>query len=548
MPSPTACTVGEEEVKSSRRKYQYYLNSALSDVSSVEGCYTSKIKMSLSEFIFVRQEYCRENHSNDCLECPKLTTAASCIMTEKVVQLKNIYDEIFLNQGSRYKTDKAIKRLMQLPVIIFPVKNQQNVNLFVAESLGVNVLVVQKMIQKVLETRENEDVQLTKDTLSLLCELASSEKDKKLIKYTCLLSSGVSSTQAKRLYGISEPAALKTEVSKALEKVIEIQDAVNKLSSVQDECVLESLGIIDPTDDSDNSQDESNEEECIDLSSLEQEDNGKTDMLDDAYDDPLFEIPEFHGNSTTYEENRCSERRNLTDPDVLNKDVDIAVSPVPSHEHLLYMLRQNGLNWFSFVTELKLLLKNYSPEVLNQALVDFAHVLSSSDITEEEDKQIEQSRQAFLLSERLLVHNDIISDSESDDPEDYVGVHFKGELSDPALQRLVQRKRNIFKRKAKRSFHKLIAEKAILKRKVPPRASKLLKKYPNLGKDIEAFVRDNRVGADAWRRTGVATFDGNLKSGQKVTYQRIKEHLENKYNTHFSYGAIVQLSVVKNKR
>ena len=198
--------------------------------------------------------------------------------------------------------------------------------------------------------------------------------------------------------------------------------------------------------------------------------------------------------------------------------------------------------------ELKLLLNNYSSEVLNQALLDFAHFLSSSDVSEEEDKQIEQSRQAFLLSERQNLEEDINSDSESDDPEEYAAIKFTGNLNDPTLRRLVKRKRNILKRKAKRLFHREIAERAILKRRVPPRASKLLKKYPNLGKDIDQFVRDNRVGADAWRRTGVATFDGNLKRGPRVTYQRIKEHLQMKYNTTFSYGAIVQLSVVKNKR
>lgn len=69
----------------------------------------------------------------------------------------------------------------------------------------------------------------------------------------------------------------------------------------------------------------------------------------------------------------------------------------------------------------------------------------------------------------------------------------------------------------------------MLKRKIPKRASKLLKKNPNLGKDIEEFVHENRVGADAWHRTGVATFDGNIKSGRRVTYRRIKEHLEKKY-------------------
>ena len=121
-------------------------------------------------------------------------------------------------------------------------------------------------------------------------------------------------------------------------------------------------------------------------------------------------------------------------------------------------------------------------------------------------------------------------------------------MNDPVLRGLVQRKRNILKRTAKRLFHREIAERAILRRRVPPHASKLLKKYPNLGKDIDHFVRDNRVGADTWRRTGVARFDGNLKRGPRVTYQCIKEHLQKKYNTTFSYGAIVQLSVAKNKR
>lgn len=60
-------------------------------------------------------------------------------------------------------------------------------------------------------------------------------------------------------------------------------------------------------------------------------------------------------------------------------------------------------------------------------------------------------------------------------------------------------------------------------------------------------MQDNRVGADAWRRTGVATFDGNLKRGPRVTYQRIKELLQERYATKFSYGAIVQLSVVRTK-
>lgn len=52
--------------------------------------------------------------------------------------------------------------------------------------------------------------------------------------------------------------------------------------------------------------------------------------------------------------------------------------------------------------ELQDLFKAYSEELINQALMDFAHWLSKSptDVTTEEEKLIEQSRQAYLLLKR----------------------------------------------------------------------------------------------------------------------------------------------------
>ena len=76
-------------------------------------------------------------------------------------------------------------------------------------------------------------------------------------------------------------------------------------------------------------------------------------------------------------------------------------------------------------------------------------------------------------------------------------------------------------------------------------------KYPNIGEDIETFVKERKVGADAWRRTGVLTFTyskTSLVSGQKVTYGRIKKFLEEKYRTKFGHGTIVQLCVARNHR
>ena len=72
-------------------------------------------------------------------------------------------------------------------------------------------------------------------------------------------------------------------------------------------------------------------------------------------------------------------------------------------------------------------------------------------------------------------------------------------------------------------------------------------KFLNVGKDIEGFVRSRKVGADAWRRTGALTFDGNAKTGPRVTFKRIQEHLQQKYNAKLGYGTVVQLCVPRNK-
>lgn len=62
---------------------------------------------------------------------------------------------------------------------------------------------------------------------------------------------------------------------------------------------------------------------------------------------------------------------------------------------------------------------------------------------------------------------------------------------------------------------------------------------------MEAFVSEQSIGADAWCRTGVLTFDGNRRIKEKVTYERICQHLQQVYQRKFSYGTVVQLCVAR---
>ena len=93
-----------------------------------------------------------------------------------------------------------------------------------------------------------------------------------------------------------------------------------------------------------------------------------------------------------------------------------------------------------------------------------------------------------------------------------------------------------------------MVKKRFLCRKVSKKLRGVLEECPCIGKEIEAFVIERNVGADAWRRTGVLTFDGNRKIKEKVTYERIRKHLQDMYGRKFSYGTVVQLCIARNKR
>ena len=238
------------------------------------------------------------------------------------------------------------------------------------------------------------------------------------------------------------------------------------------------------------------------------------------------------------------------DPDAgLNKEAVQSLIFTPTHDHLALMLRESNLNWFAFVDELIILLRQYDKSVIEQVLLDFTHNISFMDFTEGEERLIEQSRQAYLTQSRQQAlgcqDNNVVTDSESDNPDQWLSVK---RLNSPEGIEMIKKQRRILRSRTKRRVAKEIASECLLKRKIPKRVSSVLKEFPNIGTDIEEYVRGRRCGADAWRWTGVVTFDRNRKRGPKASYKRIQEHLKQKYQTKIGYGTVVQLCTIRNKR
>ena len=116
---------------------------------------------------------------------------------------------------------------------------------------------LQVLINGLQNKDAKKEVVIDKDILQMLCELASSEKDRRLIKYAVCTSSQLSSTSAKNLYGVSDLAMLQKEVTQALDEAQEIREAVTKIASIEKSVALEKLGFVvsDSGESSDSSSD-----------------------------------------------------------------------------------------------------------------------------------------------------------------------------------------------------------------------------------------------------------------------------------------------------
>ena len=244
----------------------------------------------------------------------------------------------------------------------------------------------------------------------------------------------MSAEQARKKFGASNFTALTSQVQDALGKAEEIQHTVCKLARMEEKCFLEKLGIVE----SDSSEDSESDNE--------REDDESTFMCISSSDEEMDEDNDLNccqmGNTAPAEDHLKDQSQTCTPehvparvdkgPQVHPHDIiknQAIVSPVASFDHLLCMLRDVKLNWFAF-------------DVLNQALRDFAHHLPFTDISLEEERLIEQSRQAFLMKEREKVsEGDIVSESESDDPELYAEISSGDNLRDPKVTELVTHKK-----------------------------------------------------------------------------------------------------------
>lgn len=492
-----------------------------------EGIYQSYFGgLTLSQFIRARTAYCSQNHAVSCVECDVLTQIAKDVIAAGVVDVAETFRKYYPNL--MYKSYNAKRRFMQLPVVLFEIraegKGSQKL-IMIEQQIGVDYITFVSLFHKLLPSTK-VSVGLNKETLKGLCQLASSESDRKLIKYAACASRNVSAKKASGIYGISSYSRLKCEVETSLQRACEIRNEVLEIAAVEERAYLRTLGV-DISSSSESELDLEGSSSCEWTSHSEDFDTDDGDT-NKGHSSVNIDIDA----STFYNHTKEMTTENVPhlDPDTgPNKEVvpSQAFTP-PSQDHLLLMLRENELNWFTFVHKLTLLMKQCSTDIIEQVLLEFANNIAFMDFSQEEERKIEQSMQAYLIQSQLQasVSQDgvVVTDSESDDPEQWLSVK---QLKSPEGLEMIKKQRQILRCRTKRRIAKELARNCLLKRKLPKRVSAILKEFPSIGTDIETYVKSKRCGADAWRRTGVITFDGNRRRGPTASSGEA-QHQQNK--------------------
>ena len=467
-------------------------------------------QLSLQEYCQARKVYCSLYHNRSlCPDCTNTIKAAEIILEAGICTMSSVFRTVF--PEVTYHTPYAKRRLLQMPVVAIRIQEPSSgrAEVHVMELMsGVDYLKLGHFLNACASKKSTPTPSLSKVELKQLLHLAQNDKERELVRYTVFRSSGLTESGARKYYGFENLSKCIVRVEESLKEVARIRECIDSLSKVQENAVLQSMGI--------NPSSESSE--------------------------------------------GCSDSDEGEDKENIDQFADLV--PLPAIEELLHLLKLSRYNWFELVDRIIEQKDNREEAIRNPnceeatiiQLEKIFPIVMASDLSDNEKQLIEQSHRAFNLDyhnshsgerEANALNGLVVTDSESDDPDVYLEIH---DLSGAKAQALITKKRKSIRRRARYLKSKHIAERNFLARKVSHQVRGILKDCPNIGQEIEKFVEEANVGADAWRRTGVLTFDGNTRVKSKVTYEKIRQHLMKIYQRNFSFGTVVQLCIARNKR
>ena len=145
-----------------------------------------------------------------------------------------------------YKSDIAIQRFLQMPLASIRVGTPQSGKSawFLVEYVeGVDYVNFARFSESVFKFRNPTTlIGMDKNKIKALLGLATSDRERELIRYSVFKSSGLTQTGARKKFGFEGMDSRAQRVEKCVEAAQSIREAIDKLALLQDKALLASMG------------------------------------------------------------------------------------------------------------------------------------------------------------------------------------------------------------------------------------------------------------------------------------------------------------------
>lgn len=250
----------------------------------------------------------------------------------------------------------------------------------------------------------------------------------------------------------------------AAEEAQDIKECMLKVVRLKDKALLQAFGVDDSASEESESESETDVDSEDTSGMLDGVKNGNqsSNRNEDGSKEGSSELPQTEEGVIPHQ----FQLRDYMNSDETYKHVTETEGVYMNSHQLLDILRKCALNWFEFVMIPQRLLSNISDEALHQLLLDFGGQIAFLGLSVEEERVIEQSRQAYLLSQRLQsirgedTGEEIVSESDVSEGEMLQVEDLLGERG----RAILNKKRSAVRRKGIREVKRRIAERRFQKR------------------------------------------------------------------------------------
>ena len=153
------------------------------------------------------------------MDCSGLQTVAKDILENGYAIMSTVYCKAF--PSKQYKADIAKRLLLQMPLVVIRAGDAESgvSAVYLLEHVqGVNYIKLQQFVDQ-LFAKKGATVSLSKQMLSALLGLATSDRERQLIHYTAYNASGLSKSAAQTPFGFQDMGKSCSAVEHAIEEV-----------------------------------------------------------------------------------------------------------------------------------------------------------------------------------------------------------------------------------------------------------------------------------------------------------------------------------------